>query len=387
MKNRITLFAVLLMSVQLLPGQQPVLIDNENLIVTHGPYLQNLSGSGVTIIWTTNRPAVPGVYLTGGKLSNTFIRNSTDGIINGGGTTHKVRIDGLEPGTKYEYRINSVQIMKYQAYKVYYGDTLTTKAVSFATFPTSGTRVKFTVVNDVHENSGKLASYLKNGKAYEQDFYIFNGDMIDFLQDYSQLFRGFADTAVRYFASTKPFFYVRGNHETRGYLARDIKDYFDYPGNRFYYGFSFGDVHFTVLDCGEDKPDDSRYYYGLADYARYRNEELDWLKKEVKSEDFVRAAYNIVFVHMPVLKQEKQNAAMQFLSEKFGPLLKEAGVDLVMSAHTHRNTFYNRDQTGWGFPLLVNSNNSYAEVTVEKYGIKVVVSDVSGKQVAEYQVK
>jgi len=387
MKNIITFFTAVFISAQLLTGQQEQFIDNENLIVTHGPYLQNLSTTGVTIIWTTNRPAVPGVYLSGGKSNNSFIRNSTDGIINGGGTTHRVRIEGLEPGTKYEYRINSVQVMKYQAYKIYYGDTLTAKASSFLTFPASGTTVKFTVINDVHENSGKLASYLKNGKAAEQDFYIFNGDMVDFVQDYSQLFSGFADTAVKYFAATRPFFYIRGNHETRGYLARGLKDFFDYPGSRFYYGFNYGNIHFTVLDCGEDKPDDNRYYYGLADYDKYRNEELEWLKREVKSNEFVKASCNIVFVHMPILKQEKQNSAMQFLSEKFGPVLKEAGVDLVISAHTHRNTYYTSEQTGWGFPLLVNSNNSYAGVSVDKGGIKVVVSDVSGKQVAEYYVK
>jgi acid phosphatase type 7 len=387
MKNIITLFTAILLTGQILTGQQASLIDNENLVVTHGPYLQNLSATGVTVIWTTNRPALPGVYLSGGKFNNSLIRNSTDGIINAGGTTHKVRIDGLEPGTKYQYRINSVQVMKYQAYKVYYGDTITTRAVSFATFPASGTTVKFTVINDVHENSTKLATYLKNGNAREQDFYIFNGDMVDYLQDYSQLFRGFADTAVRYFATAKPFFYVRGNHETRGYLARGLKEYFDFPGNRFYYGFNFGNVHFTILDSGEDKPDDNRAYFGLADYNKYRNEELGWLREEIKSDDFVKASCNIVIVHMPVLKQENQNTAVQFLSENFGPLLKAAGVDLVISAHTHRTTFFEKEQTGYGYPLLINSNNSYLEVVTGVEGIKATVKDPSGNVVLEKTVK
>ena len=40
-------------------------IDNDNFVVTHGPWLQNLTSSGVTIAWTTNKPAIPGISLTG----------------------------------------------------------------------------------------------------------------------------------------------------------------------------------------------------------------------------------------------------------------------------------------------------------------------------------
>ena len=97
-----------------------------------------------------------------------------------------------------------------------------------------------------------------------------------------------------------------GNHETRGFVARDLKNYFDYKDDRFYYSFDNGPVHFVVLDCGEDKPDNNRYYYGLADYDSYRLEELEWLKKEVKSDAFRNAKHRIVIVHMPIIKEEKQ---------------------------------------------------------------------------------
>lgn len=262
MKRKLFSILLILSAAVLKLNCQPVQnIDNENLVITHGPYIQNLTTNGVTIIWLTNKPAVPGVYISGGKFENRLFRNSHDGITDGGGTIHKVRIDGLEPGTSYKYRINSIEIMKYQAYKIYYGDTLTARALNFSTIPAKADRVAFTVLNDVHENSGKLASYLKTGNPAEQDFYFFNGDMVDFLQEHGQLFRGFIDTAARYFASVKPFYYVRGNHETRGYQARSLKEYFVYPDDRFYYSFDMGPVHFVVLDCGEDKPDGSGGIY------------------------------------------------------------------------------------------------------------------------------
>jgi acid phosphatase type 7 len=362
-------------------------IDNENFVVSHGPYLQRLTETGVTIIWTTNKPAVPSVSLTTPEGKVRFVRNSHEGIIDGGGLVHKVRVDGLEPGKTYKYSISSVQILKYQAYKIYYGDTLNRKSESFVTPSLKSEKINFTVINDVHGNSGKMASYIKNGNRSGQDFYLFNGDMIDFLQSEDQLFPGFIDSAVTYFAAVKPFYYVRGNHETRGYAAREIKNFFDYQDDRFYYSFDDGPVHFTVLDCGEDKPDNNRYYYGLADYDTYRKEELEWLKNEVKSDAFRNAKHRIVIVHMPIIREEKQGYGMKFLSDNFGPVLNASGVSLMLSAHTHRNTFYEAGKSGFNYPVLVNSNNSFVEVDADIQGIKAVVKDTGGKIINTYTFK
>jgi len=362
-------------------------IDNDNFVVTHGPWLQNLGTSGVTIIWTTNKPAVPGVMLTMPDGKTRFIRNSHDGIVDGGGTLHKVRIEGLVPSTSYKYSLTSVQILKYQAYKIYYGDTLRGKQISFTTMPLQSEKVTFTVFNDVHELSGKMASYLKHNDISAQDFYIFNGDMMDWLQEPEEMYLAFIDTASYYFAGTKPFFYVRGNHETRGYAARELKKWFDYRDDRFYYSFTYGPCHFIILDCGEDKPDKDKAYYSLADYDAYRLKELEWLKEEVESIPFNRAKFRIVIVHQPILKAENQNHAMTFLSEHYGPVLKEAKVDLMISAHIHRNAYYEKDKTGYDYPLLVNSNNSFVEVVADLSHIKAVVKDVDGKIIAEYEIK
>lgn len=362
-------------------------IDNDNFVITHGPWLQYIKESSVAIFWTTNKPAIPGITLTGPDGKSRFIRNSTDGIIDGAGTLHKVRIDGLAPGATYKYSINSVQLLKYQAYRIYYGDTLVRKPETFVTPPKGTGEVSFTVFNDVHELSGKMASYLKNNDIAHQDFYIFNGDMINFLQDPGQLFPGFLDTATAYFAAVKPFYYIRGNHETRGYAPRELKDYFSFEDNMFYHSFDWGPVHFTVLDSGEDKPDNDMNYYGLADFDAYRLKELVWLKEEVKSYSFRNAKYRIVMIHMPVIREEKQNWAMKFLADNFGPVLSNAGVNLVMSAHIHRNMYYEKGKSGFDYPVLVNSNNSFVEVAADNNGIRAVVKDVTGKTIAEYNLR
>jgi len=242
-------------------------INNENLKIIHGPYIQNLTPEGVTIIWHTNMPAVPSVIISGDGAGTGIVQNSTDGIIDGGGTIHKVRLSSLDPGKEYTYTPVSVQVMKYQAYRIYYGDTLRGDNFKFRTPSAGAKNVSFTVFNDIHERAGLLSEFLSQDRNINSDLYFFNGDMIDYLQDDSQLFNGFIDTTVSYFATSVPFYYVRGNHETRGMLARDLKQYFDFPSGKFYYAFTRGPVRFIVLDCGEDKPDNNRYYFPVSGFA------------------------------------------------------------------------------------------------------------------------
>lgn len=351
----------------------------ESLRITHGPWLQNVTADGATVCWTTNLAAVPGVWLIRPKpQQDSLIRNSTDGLINAGGTLHKVRISGLQPGTGYSYKIHSVELMKLRPYQIYYGDTLKGKEFRFTTLDPYKKTTRFMVVNDIHTNGGKLAGFLKSGDAAGQDLVVYNGDIVDNFELEEQLLGPIIDTSVRYFASGVPFSFVRGNHETRGIMSRKLKDYLDLPGQRYYYAFDQGPVHFVLLDCGEDKPDDNRYYYGLADYDNYRQEELAWLRKHVKTDAYRNAAFRVIIVHMPILAGEKGGYGPQYLSEHFGPVIREAGADLMIAAHTHRHQWLEPPASGFGFPMLINSNTDYVGVEADQQSIRVKV--VSAKE-------
>jgi acid phosphatase type 7 len=362
--------------------------STEPLRITHGPWLQNLTSDGVTVCWITNLPAVPGVWIVGAKhQTDSLIRNSTDGLINAGGTLHKVRISGLQPGTKYFYRIHTVELMKLRPYQIYYGDTIKGKQYSFTTQNIANKTTRFMVVNDIHTNGAMLAAFLKSGHAEDQDMLVYNGDIIDNFENESQLLGPIIDTSVRYFASNVPFYFIRGNHETRGIMARKLKDYLDLPQNRYYYSFDQGPVHFVMLDCGEDKPDDNRYYYGLADYDQYRLQELDWLKEEVKTPAYRNAPFRIIIIHMPVIQvykaiyarmpfliKEDRGYGPGFLAEHFGPVIREAGADLMIAAHTHRHLWLSPPFSGYSFPLLINGNKNYvtAEATDDNLSVRVI---------------
>ena len=373
----------------------------ESLRITHGPWLQNLTPDGVTVCWTTNLPAVPGVWMVRPKPQpDSLIRNSTDGMINAGGTLHKVRITGLLPGMKYAYKLHSVELLKLRPYQIYYGDTVKGKEFSFTTLNPYKKTTRFMVVNDIHTNGGKLAGFLKSGNAAGQDLLVYNGDIVDNFETESQLLGPIIDTSVRYFASAVPFTFIRGNHETRGIMSRKLKDYLDLPGNRYYYSFDQGPVHFVMLDCGEDKPDDNRYYYGLADYDQYRLQELEWLKDELKTPAYRNAPFRVIIVHMPIipaykgiygrmpfLVRDNRGYGPSFLAEHFGPVIREAGADLLIAGHTHRHLWLSPPFSGYGFPLLINGNTNYVKVEASEQAMSIQVISDEDKTILSKELK
>lgn len=358
---------------------------NTDLKITHGPYIQIVSKNEVTIIWMTNLPAVPGILLDAENENQQFIQNSHDGLIDGGGVLHKVNIKSLKPGVKYHYKIFSCQILKYQPYKVYYGDSIYSHSYSFYTPLQETSEIKFAVFADVHEKTTVFSKLLSRTNINDCDLIFFNGDMVNYFQERDQLFTGFIDTAVAYFASEKPFYYVRGNHETRGMLARELKNYFEFKNDHFYYSFDHGPVHFVVLDCGEDKSDTHREYSGLVDFDSYRIEQLEWLKEEVESESFKEAPYRVVLVHIPIAENMNYwEYGRKFLVKEFGPVLEKANIDLMLSGHTHRTEIMDKGESGFTYPVITNSNVSFLEVNAGPKELKVVIKNIDGNIEGEY---
>ena len=381
--RKVQLFLLLLLSTVIL---YVGMAQEENLTFTHGPYLQNVTQSGATIIFTTDKLVVPGVMIRSGNEEFKLVHSSLDGLINVGDNVHKIRLENLVGGRKYEYKLFASGITDYQAYKCTYGDTIISKSFSFKTFDPDMDRLNFTVFCDIHDRAYKLAKYLDSNDIEKQDCYFLNGDILGSIEEVQQLYSSFLDTCVNRFASEKPFFYVRGNHETRGKFARQLKDYLDFSDDKYYYAQTLGSVRFVILDGGEDKPDASKEYSGLVDFDAYRFEQLKWLNQEVQSEEFKKAPFKIVIIHMPIIQNKKNWYGMEFLAEHFGPVLKEANIDLMISGHTHRNAWIEQNKSGFNYPVIISSNNHFIEAEVTEKGIALTLKDIEGKVEKKYQV-
>lgn len=366
--------------------------QNEDISITHLPYIQGVTTSSVDIIWTTNKPATGWVELAPDDSSHFYHTTrpkffATEYGFKKVGKVHQVTLTDLKPGTRYRYRVYSQEVLKHVGVQVEYGKIVATnvykeKPLAFKTLGPSPS-TQFAVVNDIHGRNEVLDKLLDLSDLANQDFVVFNGDMVDNLLSENQMFAGFMDTAIKRFASEKPMFYSRGNHETRGPFAIEYPRYFPTPTGKLYYQFHHGETGVIVLDCGEDKPDTDMEYSGIVDMDRYRTEQASWLEKAVEDETFKNAKYKVVICHMPPFGGWHGE---QEILDKFVPILNRAGVQIMLSGHLHKHIIKQPSQEV-KFPIIVNSNNNLLKVNLTSQKGSFQVVDQKGKVVDEVVLK
>ncbi|MBK7628601.1 MAG: metallophosphoesterase [Bacteroidales bacterium] len=368
-------------------------LSQENFRITHGPYLCDMSETGVTIVWTTNKKAIAWAEVAPDDGTNFYgyerpkKYDSKYGRIQGTSTLHKVRINNLTPGTRYRYAIFSKEVIQWETdSKIIYGITVANPAYSrnslaFRTFSNEDDSVSFLVFNDLHGRSQFMKDVSKGIDFRKIDMVIFNGDMSSSLNNEEQLFTDFIDASVEIFASRVPILFTRGNHETRGTFADYLIDYFPKESDNIYQLVNVGDVSFLMLDCGEDKPDSDIEYSGLADFDAYRNAEAEWLKETVKSKKYLDSKVKVAILHMPPMEGNWHGNI--HLRETLLPVLNEANVTAMFSGHTHRYS-YNKPEAGKiNFPVLVNSNNAVIKCDIINGKVKASIITADGNKPSE----
>lgn len=363
------------------------LFAQEDIRITHAPYLQNLGENEVTIVWTVNKPSVGWVELAPDDGTHFYrterpkVFNTKNGIKQTS-TVHSVHLKGLEPGTRYRYRVYSQEVLSHVGWKVIYGNVAATdvyskKPLVFKTSDHAMQTVNFAMVNDIHGKSDMLEKLVSYCDLKKTDMFLFNGDMVSIFNNEKEIFEGFMDKATELFASEIPMYYTRGNHETRGSFATSFQDYFSPKQEHIYYMFRQGPVCFVILDSGEDKPDSDLEYAGITVYDQYRTEQAEWLKKVLESKEYREAPFKVVVCHMPPFGGWHGE---QEVAEKFIPLLNNASVDIMLCGHLHRY-MRNEPKDGVRFPVIVNSNNTVLKAEVGAKELNIRILDMEGKEV------
>lgn len=358
-----------------------------------GPYLQRVSDTEATIMWLTNKDAVSWVDVAPDDSTHFFATERPHyfqtrigkKVV---GTTHAVRLKGLNPGTFYRYRIHSQEVLGGIGQSTLYGKIVASKIfqstpLQFKTLDTQKTDFSFVTVNDIHENNELLNSLLKDVKKEKVDFVIYNGDMVSDMRSPDKITNGFLTKSAELFATEIPFYIARGNHETRGLSAKDYMDFFPSKTGEPYYSFQQGNTFFIILDSGEDKPDSNIEYGGLAAFDEFRMEQQKWLKELVNSDACKAAKHKIVIVHMPPMPNHWHGPTM--VKNLYVPILNEAGIDLMLCGHLHKHLFYENNYGGCQFPVLINSNKNKLRVDVSDEGLVVKAFNEQNKP--EFEVK
>ena len=344
------------------------------------PYLQNPVGNGITVMWETTVPAYCweeyGTDTTQLKRARTIV----DGQVVCNNYLHKIRIDGLQPGQKYYYRVCSQEILLYQAYKKVFGNTAQS-AFSEFTLPATDTD-SFTAVvfNDLHQHTQTFRALCQQIKNVNYDFVVFNGDCVDDPVDHNQATSFISELTEGVCGDRIPTFFMRGNHEIRNAYSIGLRDHYDYVGDRTYGSFNWGDTRIVMLDCGEDKPDDHWVYYGLNDFTQLRNEQVDFLKKELSSKEFKKAGKRVLIHHIPLYGNDGKNLCANLWTK----LLEKAPFNISLNAHTHKYAYHPKGELGNNYPVIIGGGYKMDGTTVmilekKKDELRVKVLNAKGK--------
>lgn len=186
-------------------------------------------------------------------------------------------------------------------------------------------------ISDIHmalECSKKAVSYNES-----KDLLVLAGDIVSMMEtEKDALYTN--KVAHELTKGEIPVIYARGNHEIKGKLAEEFHNYVGAKNENFYYSFSFENVYGLVLDIGEDHDDDYWEYYDTAKFDIYREEQINFIKEEMKSEKYKNADYRLVVSHIPVTFVNSRKNHEGFKQDLVS-LLNDMNVNMVISGHQH----------------------------------------------------
>jgi len=277
-----------------------------------------------------------------------------------------VRLTGLKPATKYYYSIGADRISYKGGYAMkIVGNEEDPRIYSFTTLGEEG-RGHFCVINDTHAQMKAFGMAVDKIAELKPACVVWNGDACNTQETIESLLPIFYTPKIDRadYAAEIPYLFEPGNHDNRGLAARRLEQVlmFRQPEERssrdWDLGRNFavrcGDIAMIGLDTGEDKLDDRDVFAGLFNMGPYREAQRDWLKDALARPEIRSAPYIVAFCHIPLYDSDprhnpgdcdkngggKYSADFAYWQRTcknlWGPLLEEAGAQLVITAHMHR---------------------------------------------------
>lgn len=282
-------------------GRLPAQADEEPLpLYNLRPYLQQLTSSSVLILVESKESAIGRLDYGPTEDLGTTLREESPR------NDHVFQLEGLEPGTRYYYRVRLE------------GDTSYPRA-SFRTLEGPGGEVVLAVIGDSGSLSDQQLAVAAELEALAPDLLLHTGDMAYPYGAPSHYYKKFFKVYERFLGSTC-IYPVLGNHDcqvdTRYWLHA-----FDLPANNpqreeTYYSYDAGDAHFTAVNsCDEE----------LA------AAQLEWLREDLAN---TQQRWKIVYFHHPPYSNGPHNG-VDTIEAQVVSVLEEHHVDLVLNGHEH----------------------------------------------------
>ena len=279
----------------------------------------------------------------------------------------QVRLTGLKPSTTYYYKIGADRIAYGGGYDMKVVGNEEDPTVYHFTTAGPSARAHFCVINDTHVQWTPIGAALDRVAQLGPSCVIWNGDASNTEETTQDLVTIYLRHQLerKDYAARTPYLFCPGNHDQRGMANRHLERVWMYrqpeerSSSHWDLGRNFavrmGQIALVGLDTGEDKLDTHPAFAGLFNNEAYRDAQTLWLRDALQRPEIASAPFLVAFCHIPlfdplpernpgdVTPEESRGrythgyaAWQRTCARLWGPLLADAGCQLVVTAHQHR---------------------------------------------------
>ncbi|RJO67712.1 MAG: hypothetical protein C4523_08560 [Myxococcales bacterium] len=277
-----------------------------------GPYLMQPTPTGIVVMWRTIEETDGAVLLGEGDEPERTIEQ--EGI----STIHEIPIDGLEPDTRYGYRVRSGELVSALHH--------------FHTAPEPGQGFRFALWGD-NQNGPEVFQTVVAGIAAVQPHILLGvGDHVQTGSE-DALWKDQLFGPARALFHEAAFFPAIGNHEQNSqnlYDLYSLPPWSDDPQNESNYSYTYGNTFFLVINV-------FRIFFPLGDHE---TELSQWIREQAASPAAQAAAWRIAYAHEPGYSEGWGNGSCTYDGNQpvrgwLLPLLAENRFHAYFAGHTH----------------------------------------------------
>lgn len=315
--------------------------------LTRHPYPQSLGRDRVTIMWRTASPVVHTLECGIGGQPFAIQKSDTSAT-----TQHEITLTGLQPGTRYNYRIvEGLEVVLSDAEKYWFKTDPGAANHNFSFFVTGDIGAE--LPDGQQAKTGRMIQNITP----RADFGLLTGDII-YPDGESAAYDAQLMSLWRDFMSYTPIWPSLGNHDWHVNPDENYAKEWALPNNEHWYSFDYANMHIIALDS--------------ADGALYDvTNQIAWLEQDLAAARY-RAQWIVVFYHHPVLTCTYKGN-IEEMSALLFPLFDQYGVDLVFNGHAH--TYERQYPVRGGVPVDQAQNPNY----VDPQGFITIVTGCGGK--------
>ena len=279
------------------------------------------------IIFITNEKGAGAVIIDGKRYTD-----NVNGVVRSSSHVHRIEIKAEVLDRAGSYTVEFKLIPDRQPYRPQTERTETMDFV-FRPIPKDGD-INCYIIADTH---GFYQEPIKVGQYFGErlNLFILGGDIGHNATTEEGIFVIF-ELCSSIAKGEIPVIFMRGNHDTRGAFAEFLPDYIGTDRGLTYFSIRQGRLWFVLLDLGEDKADDHPEYGDVADYAYFREEQVQMLDDKISNSaleyDAEGVEVKIALCHVPFIRYRLPCNDI-FLN--FTERLNKIGVDAMLCGHTH----------------------------------------------------